>query len=147
MSPGDGEGQWGYPSHKKARASLEEDKTHLGPRQSKEAADAQLKGFLGNPAGDEVMGISCTLARGDTLSQNKCGEKESGLRTEHEAHLCSRGHPESRNPPREQGRSHLRGTMGPGGARGEKGQGRWIWDRESCGISTRAPSSERQKLV
>lgn len=71
-SPGDGEGQWGYPSDKKARASLEEDEAHLGPRQSKEAADAQLKAFLGNLAGDEVMGISCTLARGDTLSQNKC---------------------------------------------------------------------------
>lgn len=38
------------------------------------------------------MGISYTLARGDTQNQNKYEEKESGLRAEQEVHQRARTH-------------------------------------------------------
>lgn len=69
------------------------------------------------------MGISYTLARGDTQNQNKYEEKESGLRAEQEAHRCFRGHPESKYPQREQGRSNLKSPMGPSLRVAPKGTG------------------------
>lgn len=69
------------------------------------------------------MGISCTLAGNDASNQNKYGEEESGLRVEREAHWCSRGHPKSKNPQREQGRSNLKGPMGPGVRVAPEGRG------------------------
>lgn len=51
---------------------MEEDKAHFGPRKGKETADVQLRTFQ---AGGKIMDISYTLARGDSLSQNKYEKK------------------------------------------------------------------------
>lgn len=79
------------------------------PQDSKEAADVQLRAFLGE---------SCTSG-GDTPSQNRCGEKEGGLSAEHSGVL---GHPKGTGE---------ESSQRPNGARGRGGLSSG-WQKPAC---------------